>query len=273
MTTSIGIIGLGDIGEPVARHFLAAGYDVTVTDLRDEPIATLAQEGATPAASPRELADKSELVFILVDEEAGTESVVRGEEGLTAGSGDLYVIISSTVSPELCQSLAEDTPDRVRIADAPVCRGADAARRGELLVLVGADLAVFEKIEPVLKTLAKPGDVHHMGGLGYGQVAKIANNFLLWTALVADAEIFELCRDYGLDIDELTDVISKSSGTNWGVEQWTVRYPKPLPWGHKDMRIAIDMAERRGQTMPLGGLVRELVRDLQAEWNSSDDSQ
>jgi 3-hydroxyisobutyrate dehydrogenase-like beta-hydroxyacid dehydrogenase len=270
MSTAIGVVGLGAMGRPVVEHLLAAGYDVAVTDVREEPIAALTEEGATPAESPREMGAACEIIVVLVEDEKQTEAVVCGEDGLAAGEAeDLVVVISSTVSPELCRDLAERTPDGVRIADAPVCGADDGARRGELIVFVGADADVYKRIEPVLEHLARQGDIHHMGGLGLGQVAKSANNALLWTALVANAEMFALCEEYGIDVGELTDALSKTSGSNWGVDTWTERYPREIPWAHKDMRLTIDMAERQGQTMPLAGLVRELVRDLQAEWNDA----
>lgn len=270
MSTAIGLVGLGAIGRPVAEHLLAAGYDVAVTDVREEPVAALAADGATPADSPREMASACDVVVVLVEDEEQTEAVVCGEDGLAAGDpGDLVVVISSTVSPELCRDLAARTPDAVQLADAPICGGDDGARRGELIVLVGTDPDVYERIEPILECLSQPGDIHLMGGLGLGQVAKAANNALLWTALVADAEIFTLCAEYGIDIDELTNALSKTSGSNWGVDTWTERYPREIPWAHKDMRLTIDMAERQGQTMPLAGIVRELVRDLQAKWNDT----
>lgn len=266
MPDTVGVIGLGRMGDPMARNFLESGYEVHVFDVRDDAIDDLETAGAVGAANPAAVASDCDVVFVVVQNETQTREVILEAGGIVDGSGEVTVVISSTISPEACRDIDADTDEAIQLLDAPLCRGDDAAQAGELLVLMGGDQDTAESVRDVLEATAAPDDIHHFGELGLGQVAKTANNVLLWSALVADVEVFDLCDTYGIDIDELTDALEKSSGTNWGVNNWTERYPREIPWAHKDMRIALDMAERQGVTMPTAGLLREQVRELQADW-------
>lgn len=268
MPQTVGVAGLGSMGEPMARNLLSAGFEVCGHDVRSGPVERLAAAGGTVAHDASDLGAECDAVLVVVQNADQTRDVVLGRNGVAEGTAgrSVTVAICATVPPEVCQELDEATDASIRIVDAPLCRGDDAAAAGELLVLAGGEASHVEALRNVLEAFAAPSDVHHVGDLGAGQAAKAANNVLLWTSLVADVEVFELCRSYGLDVDVLTDALAESSGTNWGVANWTDRYPRPIPWAHEDMRIALDMAERQGITMPTAGLVRERVRELQAAW-------
>lgn len=267
MSKNIGVVGLGRMGKPIAKNIIESGYETFVTDVRPDPMQELEEFGAVGVDAPKDLGRRCDIIIIVVQDAEQTREVVLGPEGIAAGvDSDTVVIVSATISPIVCRELAEQTPEHLSLLDAPLCRGDDAAREGRLLILGGGDETQFDDVRPLLETTAAPEDIYYMGELGLGQVAKTANNILLWTALVADVEVFELCRTYGLDIDHLTDALSKSSGTNWGVNNWTERYPRNIPWAHKDMRIALEMAERQDVVMPFSGLLHQLVRALQDEW-------
>lgn len=267
MPETVGVVGLGRMGLPMARNINDAGYDVYGYDLKQEPIDELEAAGGTGVDTPRALADSCEIVLVVVQNAEQARDVLLGEGGLcTGGDTELTVVVSATVAPEAVRELDADLPSGITLIDAPLCRGDDAAEAGTLLVLAGGPAAEFDAVREVLEATAKPADIYHMGELGLGEVAKTANNVLLWSALVADVEVFELCETYGMDVDQLTDALAKSSGTNWGVNNWTERYPRQIPWAHKDMRIALNMAEGQGVTMPSAGLLREQVRELQAAW-------
>lgn len=269
MPETIGVIGLGRMGLPMARNINDAGYDVYGYDLRSDPIEELEAVGGTGVDVPRELAGPCDVVLVVVQNAVQAREALLGEDGLCADDEtDLTVVISATVSPETIRELADEVPERITLLDAPLCRGDDAAEAGNLLILAGGPDDVFESVRGVLEATADSANIYHMGELGLGEVAKTANNVLLWSALVADVEVFKLCETYGMDIDQLTDALEKSSGTNWGVNNWTERYPRQIPWAHKDMRIALDMAENQRITMPTAGLLREQVRELQATWKN-----
>lgn len=268
MSPTVGVAGLGAMGEPMARNLLSSGFDVCGYDVRPDPLERLEAAGGTAVDAAAALGDECDVVLVVVQDGEQARDVVLGDGGVAEGAAgrSVTVAVCATVPPEACLALDGETDSSVRVVDAPLCRGDDAAASGDLLVLVGGATEHVEGVRPVLHAFAAPGDVRHLGDLGAGQVAKAANNVLLWTALVADVEVFELCRSYGLDVDEVADALAESSGSNWGVVNWTDRYPRPIPWAHEDMRIALDMAERRGLTMPTAGLVRERVRELQAAW-------
>lgn len=267
MATSLGVIGLGSMGFPIANHFLDAGHVVNVYDVRDDPVQQLEDVGANGCGSPAVVGEVSEIAFVVVQDEDQVEEVLFGEAGLVSGvdAGDT-IVISSSVSPEFCIELGEQIPAEVNLVDAPMARGADAAVDANLLIMMGGERSTYDAIAEVFHAIAPPEDVMYMGDLGLGQVAKMANNVILWAGLVADVEAFELCERYGMDIDHLTDALEKSSGTNWGVETWTERYPRHIPWAHKDMHVALETAEAQGMGMPLAGLVSQLVYELREEW-------
>ena len=146
--------------------------------------------------------------------------------------------------------------------DVPTCRGEQAAEEGDLLVLGGGASATFEAARPVLEQFAATDNVVHFGDLGSGQVAKTANNTLLWANLVANHEVLSLAKAYDLDLELLRDVLERSSGDNWALREWDWLYSK---WAHKDMKITMDMAAEQKLTIPLSGLVRQLVQDIDAE--------
>lgn len=271
MPPTVGVAGLGSMGAPMARNVLEAGYEVIGYDVRPEPVENLEAAGGRAADAPVDLGRQCDVVLVVVQDEDQTKDVILGKEGIASGVEDrtVTVVICSTIPPEACRDVNDATAESVRVVDAPLCRGDDAAEAGELLVLVGGTAEAVRDVREIFEAFAAPDDIHHFGELGLGQVGKTANNVLLWSGLVADVEVFELCRRYGMDIDDLTDALAKSSGTNWGVNTWTERYPRTIPWAHKDMRIAIEMAERQGVTMPNAGVVRELVRELQAQWEGA----
>ena len=269
MPETVGVVGLGRMGLPMARNIRDAGYDVYGYDLRSDPIEKLEAAGGTGVETPHELAENCEVVLVVVQNAEQTREALLGENGLcTDDDAELTVVVSATVAPESVRELDEETPPGVSLIDAPLCRGDDAAEDGNLLVLAGGPPDAFDSVREIFEATANPSDIYHMGELGLGEVAKTANNVLLWSALVADVEVFELCETYGMDIDKLTNALAKSSGTNWGVNNWTERYPRQIPWAHKDMRIALDMAEGQDVTMPSAGLLREQVRELQTAWET-----
>lgn len=264
---TVGVIGLGRMGLPMAQNIADDGFDVQGYDIDQDRVAELEATGGTGVETPAELGANCGVVLVVVQNAEQTREVIFGSDGLCDGvHEETAVVVSATVSPEAVRDIDAQTPDQITLFDAPLCRGDDAAQEGSLLVLAGGPSEAFGPVREVFEATARAEDVHHFGPLGLGEVAKTANNVLLWSGLVADVEVFELCETYGMDIDALTDALEKSSGTNWGVNNWTERYPREIPWAHKDMRIALEMAETQGITMPSAGLLREEVRELQAAW-------
>ncbi len=145
----------------------------------------------------------------------------------------------------------------MQVVDATVCRGGDAADRGELLSFVGGPPAVVERITPVLGSYSS--DVVRTGDVGSAQVAKAVNNLILWACLVADHEGLALAERYGVDTEALRAALLGSSAANTALANWG---HQTMAWAEDDMKIVAEMAARAGIALPQAGVNREVCRAL-----------
>jgi 3-hydroxyisobutyrate dehydrogenase-like beta-hydroxyacid dehydrogenase len=212
----IGFIGAsGLMGHGMAKNLLAKGHALAITVHRTrEPAADLLAAGATEAASPAALAGTSEIVFVCVTGSPQVEGVVLGDQGLLAGARPGLVIVDcSTSEPESTTRLRERCAAQgVTFVDAPLSRTPVEAEAGRLNVMVGADDAVFARLEPVLRAFAE--NVFHMGGPGAGHVIKLLNNFIAQAICTATAEAFAVGQRAGVDVRKLVDLIGKGPVNN-----------------------------------------------------------
>jgi 3-hydroxyisobutyrate dehydrogenase-like beta-hydroxyacid dehydrogenase len=168
------------------------------------------------------------------------------------------IAVLATVHPKTMVELAESAATRgVRVVDAPVCRGGKAADEGTLLSFVGGSADDFARIEPVISAYAT--DQVHTGPVGTGQVAKAANNMVMWSCLIADHEALALAQRYGMDTEKLREALKMSSADNYVLRNWRVN---TMAWAEDDMEIVQQMAADRGMALPQAGLNRELCRQL-----------
>jgi 3-hydroxyisobutyrate dehydrogenase-like beta-hydroxyacid dehydrogenase len=256
--STVGIVGLGAMGRPIAGRLTAAGYRVVGCD----PHATAV--GVDLRATPREVAAEAALVLVLVgSDEQVLDVVCRPEDGLLAGTRPGHVIlIGSTVAPATSLEAGRAAaPHGVEVLDAALARGAAQAEDGTLLVLAGGPVDVLARVRPVLDRIAS--DVHHVGGLGAGQVAKMLNNYLLWLAVVGNYEAMRLGTRMGLDAEALRSALLSSSGANWALDTW--HRPRPMPWAEADMAILLACADEYRLPMAAAGTVRELIEQLKLE--------
>ena len=210
----IGFIGLGGIGKPMAINIAKSGFDLTVTDLREQPLNELAHYGARVAASAKEVSEISDLVLASLPSDLVSEEVALGSNGVLAGakSGDIYVELS-TISPGLVHTIAKKASDKgVAVLDAPVSGGLDQRLDGTLSIMVGGEAKTLSKAMPVFKTF---GDkIFHAGGSGAGASVKLVNNMLAGINMVATMEALVLGVKAGLSVETLKEVIGASSGAN-----------------------------------------------------------
>jgi 3-hydroxyisobutyrate dehydrogenase-like beta-hydroxyacid dehydrogenase len=177
---------------------------------------------------------------------------------LRACAPGTIVAILSTVQPETVQALAAGcAPSGLHVVDATVCRGGAAADTGTLLSFVGGPEDVVAHLKPVLE--AYSSDVVHTGGVGTAQVAKAANNLILWACLIANHEALALARHYGIDTEALRQALMMSSAENHALEVWG---KQSMAWAEDDMVIVQEMAAHAGLSLPQSGLNRELCRAL-----------
>lgn len=262
---SLGFIGLGEMGGPMATHLVAAGYDVTVYDLRSAAVDEVVEAGATRAADTREVGRNADVVFLSLPGPAEVETVVEDLEAVLR-SGDV-IVDTTTSTPGTTNHLAEALAERgIDILGAPVSGGRAGSEAGTLSVMIGGDPSVYEACVPVIEAFAT--DIFHVGDSpGHGHAVKLLNNYLSTTALVASSEAVLLGQRVGLDIETMCNVFSVSSGRNSAVED---KLPEHVATGEydvgfrlelveKDIRLLSEFGEENQTPLLLANVVRNLV--------------
>jgi len=270
---SLGFIGLGVMGEPMCRNLARkSGCAVVAHDLSHEPLERLGADGVQAAPSPAEVVKRASIVFLSLPSGAEVEAVCNGPEGLVARARAGQCIVDLGTSPvALVRALAQRLAQRgAAFADAPVARTREAAIAGTLSIMVGADAAVFERVQPLLATMAS--EVTHCGGVGAGQLVKIMNNMVLAQTVVALAEALAAARRSGVDGRVLFETLAKGSADSFALRNHGMKalLPGNFPerafsteYMLKDLRYALDLGDAAGVDM-LGarnayGLLEEAV--------------
>ena len=257
---SIGLIGTGNMGLPMVTNLVADGFDVAAFDPDPEALEDAADEGADAVESPAAVGARSDVVFLVVPTDDHVREACTGDDGVFEDMDEGVVVINSSTTPSLPAEIQSLSPDGVRIVDAPMCRGAAAARAGNILFLVGGDEESVERCRPALST---SGEVEYLGGLGAGQVGKTANNLLLWITIVGDYEVLRLAENLDVDIDplKLREVLPLSSGDNWAIREGNWESLR-LTWPEKDLAIALDLADEADSPIPVAALTSQLIKNL-----------
>lgn len=253
---AVGLIGAGRMGTPIVGHLVNKGFVTRVSDRDPAREGAVTALGAVWCADTAELAAASDVVLVCVGFDAEVRALLAADGPLRRARPGAIVAILSTIQPETVQDLAAAATD-LHVVDSTVCRGGEAADRGTLLSFVGGADEVVARLMPVLR--AYSADVVHTGGVGTAQVAKAANNSILWACLIANHEALALARHYGMDIDVLRKALMMSSAENHALEVWG---KQTMAWAEDDMVIVQDMAARAGLSLPQSGLNRELCRAL-----------
>jgi 3-hydroxyisobutyrate dehydrogenase-like beta-hydroxyacid dehydrogenase len=259
----VGIIGLGKMGQPMARHLRKSGFEVAGCDIDERARQAAERAGTAIAASPRAVAQASDFVIVVVGFDKEAEAVVLGADGVAAGAHPgLIVGIASTVAPHTMERLAARLADTgIVLLDMPLTRGEPAAEAGQLLVMVGGDAQAFEACKPALASFAN--SIFHIGHLGAGQVGKMVNNLILWATISANEEGLKLGAALGVDREGLRAALLDSSAANWSLA--TRPEEKPMPWAEKDMSIVLKEADAARLVLPLAGVVKEVIKAVKIE--------
>lgn len=257
---TIGILGLGKMGNPIARHLLAKGFKVLGYDPVPEARERAAALGARIAGSPREIARAAELAIVVVGFEPEVESVIFGADGILAGAKPEFIVaLGSTVAPRYAQRLAGRLAERkIVLLDIPLARGEWAAVEGKLLIFGAGDVAAFEMCRRAFASFAS--DIFHFGPAGAGQVAKMVNNLILWACTAANDEGLRLGQALGVDPERLRKALHHASAQNWAMD--TRVEDRPMPWAEKDMGIVLHEADLARLSLPLCGVVKEAIKGL-----------
>jgi 3-hydroxyisobutyrate dehydrogenase len=216
---NVGFIGTGTMGQPMVANLIKKGFAVLAYDLVPAALAAAVKLGASAGTSAVEVARRSDLVVTMLPSSSHVEAVYLGPGGIleSVPSGRLCVDMS-TIDPAVSRRVAGALAERqVRFLDAPVSGGVPGAVDGTLAIMVGGDARDLEEARPALAAMG--ANVIHVGAVGSGEAAKICNNLIAGVAAVAVSEAFRIAEGFGVDPKVLTDVIAKSSGNTWVMQQ------------------------------------------------------
>jgi len=216
--TSIGFVGIGNMGLPMLANLRKAGHPVQAFDVRRGAIEQAVKLGATAAGSAAEAAGEVEVLISMLPDSPEVEAAYLGPKGILEGaSKGLTCVDMSTIDPATTRRVGERLAAvGVSLIDAPVSGGVPRAVEGTLTIMVGGEPAVVELLRPILGLMG--ANVIHVGPLGAGEVAKICNNLLAGVSMIAVAEAFTIGARSGVDPKILHQVIRASSGNCWAVE-------------------------------------------------------
>jgi 3-hydroxyisobutyrate dehydrogenase len=254
----VGIVGIGQMGLAMVKHLRRNDYDVVGYDVNGEQCQAAAEFGATIATAPAEVARRARFTIIAVGYDDEATQVILSDNGLLAGAAAGSIIaVSSTCTPKHVKLLAEKVREGGCIlVDAPICRGGQAAEAGTMLGLVGATLEAFERTKPIYSAFCS--DIALLGDVGAGQFGKAINNFFLWTNGMALIEAGRLGEAYGMDLVKLRDALMISSGGSDALKNWE---NVSFIWALKDMQIVSKISDESGLSLPMTGMIKELVKD------------
>lgn len=270
----IGFIGLGNMGNPMARNLVKAGHELFVFDVFPDAIAKLVAAGAKAAASVAEAVKNAEVVITMLPSSPHVRDVYTGTGQLIASvSPGTLLIDSSTIDPHTAREVADIAAKRnIVMLDAPVSGGTVGADAATLTFMVGGNEAAFNAAKSILEKMGN--NVVHCGAAGTGQVAKICNNMLLGISMIGVSEAMNLGASLGIDPRLLANIINASSGRCWSSDTYNP-YPGVIPTSAasrgytggfgvdlmlKDLGLAMDAAKQTKQSTIMGSLAHQLYQ-------------
>lgn len=276
MTTksAVGFIGLGNMGNHMARNLAKKGYKLVVYDVSKDALKSLKEEGMTVAGSPAEVASQCKDIITMLPATQHVQEAYAGKNGILSTVKENSLLIdSSTIDPAVSKEMAIlATAKHSSYIDAPVSGGVNAARDAGLTFMVGAPAVSFDAAQKYLSAMGK--NIVHCGPVGTGQAAKICNNMLLAISMIGTSEAMNLGQRLGLDPKLLAKILNTSSGRCWSSEVYN---PCPgvldgVPSSNnykggfgtalmtKDLGLAQNAATATKSPIPLGGLAHQIYR-------------
>jgi 3-hydroxyisobutyrate dehydrogenase len=261
---SVGVIGLGSIGFAIAARLVTRGFFVVGFDIDDKRNELAAEEGVMIAAGPADVARRASRVICMVDTSAQVEDVILGEGGVAsvAEPGDILICMSTI---DLATTLkCHDALSRIGadLIDAPVSGGAQAAKAGNLNVIVGASAAAIELCRAILEAISVR--YYHMGMVGAGFAAKMVNNMLFHSVSIAVIEAMVLGTKAGLDPRTVFEILSQSTGDSGALRMRVPRFLKrdfegvPLNIAYREMVMETGFARSCGVPIPLANVAEQI---------------
>jgi 3-hydroxyisobutyrate dehydrogenase-like beta-hydroxyacid dehydrogenase len=270
---TIGFIGLGIMGLPMAKNLVDAEYPVVGYNRSDEPTEELVEYGARRGESPADVAERSDVVLLCLPDSPDVENVVLGEgsesnpvvDGLSEGT---TVVDHSTISPTVTERVAERLADAgATLLDAPISGGEEGAVEGSLSIMAGGDEGALEEQMDVLEVLG--GTITHCGPSGAGQTTKACNQIVVAAQMVGVSEALVFAHNAGADLEAVVEAINGGAAGCWTLDN---RAPNMIhgefgpgffaEYQYKDLRIATDAGEAFGSPMPQTALANELYKTM-----------
>ena len=267
----VGLIGLGAMGLNMGKNLLKNKFNLTVYDVRNEPIRILEKSGAKAAKSPKHVGNTSAIVLLSLPSSKEVENVVLGENGLIHSLPEGGIIIdASTIDPAAVKKLANECNQKsITFIDAPVSGGTIGAEKGTLSIMVGGPNDKVDECKHVLQAIGT--NIYHVGNTGAGQIFKLINNMLVAINLVGISEGFVLAKKTGIDLEKLYEVLKTSAGNSWALEQ---KLPKMIKndfepgfkvWlQHKDLSLAMSLASQMNASLPMTSLAHQMYESAKA---------
>ncbi len=267
----VGFIGLGRMGKPMAYNLLRAGYTLTVHNRSQASVEELCLAGASAAGSPREVAEASEVVLACLSDEAATQEVFLGADGLVSACYSGQVLVDhSTIGPSLAHRISEVARERgAFFLDAPVSGGVERAQDGTLTIMAGGDADAFEQARPLFETLGQ--NARRVGDVSAGCVVKLVNQHLVATGLASVLEAMVLGVKAGADPAVLFDVLRTSWGASFMLERTVPRLldrdfspTAPIRLLEKDLDLVRQMGQEAGASTRMADVAKELADEALA---------
>lgn len=272
MTERVGFVGLGIMGSGMAANLFKAGYGLTVWNRTPAKAEPLRGQGAAVAASPRAVAEASDITFICVSDTPDVEAVLFGDDGIAAGAepGSL-VVDTSTVSPEATRRWAARlAANGVGFVDAPVSGGSEGAAKGTLSIMAGGTVPDVARAEPLLDSIGSA--ITHVGDSGSGQTCKLVNQILVVVTMLGVSEALTFAAAGGLDLNKTIAAVGGGAAGSWMLsnrgpqviaDDWRPGFTIDLQ--QKDLRLVLTEADELGVPMLATSTVFQLYRTLQRD--------
>jgi len=274
MDETVGFIGLGVMGRPMAKHILAKGYRVVVHNRSRGAVDELVQAGATAADSPAQVAQKASVVITMVPDTPDVERVLTAPDGvLSALQANAIVIDMSSISPVATRALAAQVAARGgAMLDAPVSGGEIGAINATLSIMVGGSAQALARVKPILECMGNPERIVHVGEApGSGQICKVCNQIAIGGALAGVSEAFAIARKAGVDTARVREALLGGFASSRVLEVHGERMIKSnyVPGFRtrlyqKDLRLANEVAAAHSVAVPGTAVVTQLVNALVA---------
>jgi len=267
----VGFIGLGVMGKPMARNLIEAGHELVLFSRTRASVDEVAQDGATAAGSPREVAEQADVTILMLPDSPQVREVLDSDDGLLAGAREGSLVIDmSTISPVVTREIAEECGERgIGWVDAPVSGGDVGAREATLSIMAGGSDDDFARAKPLFEALGKT--IVHVGPVGSGQVVKACNQVVVALTIEAVSEALVLGSKAGVDPATIIEVLSgglaankvmELRGRNFLEHDFTPGFRVDLH--HKDLGIALATAREYGVALPSTAAVDQMLQALRS---------